>query len=68
MNTYIKEMDTREFINLFRTAHLSLHRCWTKAVGTNDYRKSDWIELERALHQFARAMAQTLGYTGPLLP
>ena len=61
-------MDTKEFINLYRTAHLSLHRCWTKAVGTDTYRKSDWIELERAFSIFGRAMAQTLGYSGPLLP
>lgn len=61
-------MDTREFINTFRTAHLSLHRCWTNAVGTERYRKSDWMELERALFQFGRAMAQSIGYSGPLLP
>jgi hypothetical protein len=61
-------MDPREFINTFRTAHLSLHRCWTKAVGTKDYRKSDWIELERALFQFGRATAQAIGYEGHLLP
>jgi len=61
-------MDTREFINTFRTSHLSLHRCWTKAVGTKDYRKSDWMELERVLFQFARAMATNIGYSGPLLP
>jgi hypothetical protein len=61
-------MDTREFINLYRTAHLSLHRCWTNAVGTSDYRKSDWIELERAFSIFGRAMAQAIGYEGPLLP
>ena len=61
-------MDTREFINLYRTAHLSLHRCWTKAVGTKDYQKSDWMELDRAISQFGRATAQAIGYEGPLLP
>jgi hypothetical protein len=61
-------MDIREFLNQFKAAHHSLHRCWTKAVGTKDYRKSDWIELERALGEFARAAASTIGYRGPLLP
>ena len=61
-------MNTRELLSTFRTAHLSLHRCWTKAVGTKDYRKSDWIELERALSEFARRAANTIGYDGPLLP
>lgn len=61
-------MNTRELLSTFRTAHLSLHRCWTKAVGTKDYRKSDWIELERILFELGRATAQSIGYDGHLLP
>ena len=26
-----------------------LHRLWTKAVGTKDYDKSEWKELERRI-------------------
>lgn len=27
------------------------HRVWTKAVGTPDYKKSEWVELEAKLFQ-----------------
>lgn len=32
-----------------RGRHNLLHRLWTKAVGTPDYDKSEWTELERML-------------------
>jgi hypothetical protein len=28
-----------------------LHALWTKAVGTPDYDKSQWIKLERIIHE-----------------
>ena len=28
------------------------HKLWTKAVGTEDYDKSQWIQLENLLHEF----------------
>lgn len=27
-----------------------LHRLWTKAVGTPDYDKEEWMELEKLVH------------------
>ena len=27
-----------------------LHRPWTKAVGTQDYEKEEWVELERRIY------------------
>lgn len=32
-----------------QTLHILLHRLWTKAVGTPDYVKTDWISLEALL-------------------
>ena len=34
--------------------HNLLHRLWSKAVGTPDYVKDDWIELEQILHHVAK--------------
>lgn len=31
--------------------HKLLHRLWSKAVGTPNYVKADWIELETILFQ-----------------
>lgn len=33
--------------------HKLLHRLWSKAVGTPNYAKSEWIELETILFQAA---------------
>lgn len=38
--------------------HNVLHRLWSKAVGTPDYVKSEWMELERILVRAAEKMAQ----------
>lgn len=38
----------------FREAHHQLHRLWTKAVGTPDYVKKEWQELENMLSILAR--------------
>ena len=29
--------------------HLILQRLWTKAVGTEDYIKKEWLELEKSI-------------------
>lgn len=34
--------------------HKSLHRLWTRAVGTGGYVKKDWMELERDINRFAK--------------
>lgn len=38
-------------------AHTALHRLWTKAVGTPDYVKAEWQELEVALYNLSREAA-----------
>lgn len=32
-----------------KIAHTTLHTLWTKAVGTDTYVKSEWMELQRAI-------------------
>lgn len=41
----VTEHDAREISELF-------HKLWTKAVGTENYDKSQWIQLENLLHEF----------------
>lgn len=31
-------------------AHVFLHRLWTKAVGTPNYIKAEWRDLDRAIN------------------
>lgn len=45
-------MTLRMFEN-FRPVHELLHRLWTSAVGTDEYVKADWLELERAIDRLA---------------
>jgi hypothetical protein len=33
------------------TTHKLLHTLWSKAVGTQDYEKLEWGELERRLRE-----------------
>lgn len=33
-----------------------LHKLWSKAVGTPDYNKREWIELELLIERLARAL------------
>lgn len=43
--------------------HRTLHKLWTKAVGTDDYDKKEWTELERyiaRLEQLERAATKAL--------
>ena len=48
------EQYEQEFLAGMRTDHL-FHRLWTKAVGTPQYRKSEWLELEKRLLDLGRA-------------
>jgi hypothetical protein len=34
----------------FEKAHRLVHKLWTKAVGTEDYNKSEWLELEALVY------------------
>lgn len=52
----------------YRDANDALQRVWTLATGTRGYSKSDWMLIDRALSESFRALAETMGYRGPLLP
>ncbi len=39
-------------------AHNLLHRLWTKAVGTPDYDKSEWKDLEGAILTLGRDLKE----------
>lgn len=60
-------IDVAEILSIYKEAHGALHRCWTKAVGTDDYHKADFRLLENALDRFARACTDGFGYKGPLM-
>jgi hypothetical protein len=34
----------------FEEAHYLVHRLWTKAVGTENYNKSEWLQLETLVY------------------
>lgn len=34
--------------------HRSLHRLWTRNVGTKNYAKDDWMDLERDIQRFVK--------------
>lgn len=38
-----------------QTAHLALHKLWTKAVGTDGYVKQEWKDLDLAIYKLVRA-------------
>lgn len=61
-------MTQQEFLDNYKATHYALHRLWTRSVGTSDYVKSDWRELDNTFNRFAMEMAKSIGYTGPLLP
>lgn len=45
-----KEMNMGKELNKRREKTDNLfHRLWTKAVGTKDYDKKEWMELERRI-------------------
>jgi hypothetical protein len=48
----MREVETME-MKLPDSWHKLLHRLWSKAVGTPDYAKNEWIELETILFQAA---------------
>ena len=56
-----KKTSREDFLASFNEAHTALHRCWSKAVGTADYNKADWIILDNALSSFARDAATHIG-------
>lgn len=62
MNDTINVLLTR-----YRSARTAIHRCWTKAVGTDGYVKDDWMTLDNALSRQFKDSAESLGYHGPLL-
>lgn len=39
---------------VWHTARRLLHTLWTDAVGTKDYDKSKWLQLEQALEELSR--------------
>lgn len=61
-------MNKSELLSNYKSAHLALHRLWTKDVGTDGYDKSKWKELDNAVNKLARDLADAIGYSGPLLP
>lgn len=40
----------------FYRAHKAMHVLWTKAVGTSDYNKQEWKELDNAMVALARSL------------
>ena len=60
-------MSREDFFARFKEAHIALHRCWSRAVGTSDYDKADWKILDNALTRFARDVAADIGI-GPREP
>jgi hypothetical protein len=40
--------------------HEVLHTLWTKAVGTVDYNKTEWLRLETLVEQQRRKLRETL--------
>jgi len=66
MTAYNAAVD--DLLRRYRSAHNALHRCWTKAVGTIDYVKSDWKIIEAELSAAFADAARALGYQGALLP
>jgi hypothetical protein len=61
-------IDVADLKRTYKEAHGALHRCWTNAVGTPDYHKPDFRLLENTLDRLARAVAESFGYKGPLMP
>lgn len=39
-------------------AHNTLHKLWTKSVGTPDYDKSEWKDLEGAIFTLGRDLRE----------
>lgn len=37
-----------------KDADAMFHKLWTKAVGTQDYNKKEWMELERLIYLLAK--------------
>ena len=60
--------DLEELLVDYRVVSNALHACWTKAVGTPDYDKSDWKTISNAIDRKYADAAALLGYQGPLVP
>ena len=54
-------------VDLYAEANRSLHRNWTRRVGTPGYVKRLWMDVDRALTSLAQAVAASVGHTGPLV-
>jgi hypothetical protein len=57
-----------DLLTRYRAAHNAIHRCWTKAVGTDGYVKDDWMVLDNVLSRQFGDCAESMGYHGALLP
>ncbi len=44
----------------FRDVHELLHRLWSRAVGTPEYNKKDWLRFENMLTEVWRATGRPL--------
>jgi hypothetical protein len=51
----------------YRETHAAFHRCWARAIGTPLYNEVDWIVVNNALSDLARAVAEAMGHRGALL-
>jgi hypothetical protein len=49
----------------YRELHQLIHRLWTRAVGTPEYNKKDWLLLEAELTSLSRATGQNLNRVAP---
>jgi len=42
-----------------------LHKLWTKAVGTKDYNKTEWLELEKGIWGLAKVIDNMIDKKAP---
>src|SRR5271154_83488 len=58
---YVATYPREELLAASRTAHATLRRLWSEAIGREDYDKAVWQTLEDALARFVRGAAEKIG-------
>lgn len=54
-----------DFVERYGVVNKALHENWTRRVGTPNYKKSVWFDVDVALSTFARLIARSVGHEGP---
>ena len=60
-------LNINDFLATYREGHYMIHRLWGRAQENDNYKKQHWIDLDNAYNRMARALADKLGHSGPLL-